>query len=150
MRSLKLTAAILTAILILSCSSTYRSMSAEEKRAFLAELGADCRSAVGAHGSIHGVLLRLRVLVLSREGHERLEGSAEGSLDSPNMVLDLRIPQNQRYQQVVLDTAVSQYLAGELTTEETMQQIYDGWEEITEELGREEQLEAYRNTIGAQ
>lgn len=77
-------------------------------------------------------------------------GAIEDSLNSPNMVLDLRIPQNQRYQQVVLDTALSQFLAGELTAEETMQQIYDGWEEITEELGREEQLDAYLSTIGAQ
>ena len=75
-------------------------------------------------------------------------GAIEDSLNSPNMVLDLRIPQNQRYQQVVLDTAVSQYLAGEITKEECMKQIYDGWEEITEELGRESQLEAYRASLG--
>ena len=75
-------------------------------------------------------------------------GAIEASLNSPNMVLDLRIPQNQRYQQVVLDTAVSQFLAGEITLEQCMQQIYDGWEEITEELGREEQLAAYRGTLG--
>jgi multiple sugar transport system substrate-binding protein len=75
-------------------------------------------------------------------------GAIEGSLASPNMVLDLRIPQNQRYQGVVLDTAVSQFLAGEITVEEAMQQIYDGWEELTEEIGREEQLEAYRKTLG--
>jgi multiple sugar transport system substrate-binding protein len=75
-------------------------------------------------------------------------GAIEGSLASPNMVLDLRVPQNQRYQGVVLDQTVSQYLAGEITVEEAMQQIYDGWEEITEELGREEQLGAYRSTLG--
>jgi multiple sugar transport system substrate-binding protein len=75
-------------------------------------------------------------------------GAIEGSLASPNMVLDLRIPQNQRYQQVVLDTAISQFLAGEITREACMQQIYDGWEEITEELGRDAQLEAYRGTLG--
>ena len=75
-------------------------------------------------------------------------GAIEGSLASPNMILDLRIPQNQRYQQIVLDTAISQFLAGEITKEECMQQIYDGWEEITEELGREEQLDAYRGTLG--
>jgi multiple sugar transport system substrate-binding protein len=75
-------------------------------------------------------------------------GAIEASLDSPNMVLDLRIPQNQRYQQVVLDQAVSQFLAGELTRDECMQQIFDGWEEITDELGRAEQLEAYRGTLG--
>lgn len=77
-------------------------------------------------------------------------GAIEASLNSPNMVLDLRIPQNQRYQQVVLDTAVSQYLAGEITVEECMKKIYDGWEEITEELGRQAQLEAYLNTLGVQ
>ena len=52
------------------------------------------------------------------------------------------------YQQVVLDLALSQYLADEITQEEAMQQIYDGWEEITEELGRESQLAAYKATLG--
>ncbi len=75
-------------------------------------------------------------------------GAIEDSLNSPNMILDLRIPQNQRYQQVVLDKAVSQFLSGEITKEQCMKQIYDGWEEITEELGREQQLEAYRGTLG--
>jgi len=75
-------------------------------------------------------------------------GAIEASLASPNMVLDLRIPQNQRYQGVVLDTTVAQFMAGELTSEEAMDQIYDGWEELTEELGREEQLAAYRATLG--
>jgi len=34
--------------------------------------------------------------------------------------------------------------------EECMQQIYDGWEEITDELGRADQLEAYLNTLGVE
>jgi multiple sugar transport system substrate-binding protein len=75
-------------------------------------------------------------------------GAIEASLASPNMVLDLRISQNQRYQGVVLDTAISQFLAGELTRDECMQQIYDGWEELTEEIGRESQLAAYRASLG--
>ena len=33
-------------------------------------------------------------------------GAIKDSLNSPNMILDLRIPQNQKYQQVVLDEAV--------------------------------------------
>lgn len=74
----------------------------------------------------------------------------EASLNSPNMVLDLRIPQNQRYQQNVLDTALAQYLADELDLEETMQQIYDGWEEITDEIGRDEQIAAYNGTLGVE
>jgi multiple sugar transport system substrate-binding protein len=70
------------------------------------------------------------------------------SLNSPNMILDLRVPQNQRYQQVVLDLAVNQYVADEISLDEAVQQIYDGWEEITEELGRDEQLAAYKATLG--
>ena len=77
-------------------------------------------------------------------------GAIEASLASPNMVLDLRIPQNARYQGVVLDTAISQFVSGEITRDECMKQIYNGWEEITEELGREGQLEAYRGTLGVE
>jgi multiple sugar transport system substrate-binding protein len=75
-------------------------------------------------------------------------GAIEDSLANPNMVLDLRIPQNQRYLQIVLDTAMSQYLAGEIDLDQYQTQMYDGWEEITEELGREGQLEAYRGSLG--
>jgi multiple sugar transport system substrate-binding protein len=75
-------------------------------------------------------------------------GAIQNSLNSPNMMLDLRVPQNQRYQQVVLDAVVSQYLAGELTAAEAAKQISEKWEEITEELGRDKQLAAYRGTLG--
>jgi len=77
-------------------------------------------------------------------------GAIEASLASPNMVLDLRIPQNQRYQGVVLDTAVAQYLAGEIDLDTAVQQIYDGWQAITDELGREDQAAAYQATLGVQ
>ncbi len=87
---------------------------------------------------------------MSPEAAANYLGAIEDSLNSPNMILDLRIPQNQRYQQVVLDTAVSQYLADELTLDEAIQQINDGWEEITDELGREDQLAAYKASIGAE
>ena len=85
---------------------------------------------------------------MSQKAADYYLGAIKESLESPNMVLDLRIPQNQRYQQVVLDTILSQFLAGEITRDEAMKKIYDGWEEITEELGREEQLEAYRGSLG--
>jgi multiple sugar transport system substrate-binding protein len=87
---------------------------------------------------------------MSAEAAANYLGAIEDSLNSPNMILDMRVPQNQRYQQVVLDTAVAQYLADELSLDETVQQIYDGWEEITEELGREDQLTAYKASIGAE
>ncbi|MEO1444578.1 MAG: ABC transporter substrate-binding protein, partial [Chloroflexota bacterium] len=77
-------------------------------------------------------------------------GALEASLESPNVALDLRIPQNQRYQQVILDTVLSQFLAGEFTAEEAAAEIFARWEEITEELGREDQQAAYLGTIGAE
>ena len=73
----------------------------------------------------------------------------QDSLNSPNMVLDLRIPNNQKYQQVALDTAVSRFLAGEMDTKATMKNIEDTWNEITEEVGKAKQLAAYRASIGA-
>jgi multiple sugar transport system substrate-binding protein len=64
------------------------------------------------------------------------------------MVLDLRIPQNQRYEQIVLDTAIARLLAGEIDKAQAMADIESGWNEITEELGSDEQLEAYKATLG--
>jgi multiple sugar transport system substrate-binding protein len=75
-------------------------------------------------------------------------GAINASLSSPNMMLDLRIPQNQRYQQVVLDTILSQFLAGEFTAEEAAAEIEAQWNEITDEIGREDQLAAYLGTLG--
>jgi multiple sugar transport system substrate-binding protein len=75
-------------------------------------------------------------------------GAIADSLNNPNMVLDLRIPQNQRYEQIVLDTAIHRMLAGEIDRDQAMADIEQGWNEITEELGAEEQLEAYKATLG--
>ena len=53
------------------------------ERALLAELGGDCHSALGVHAYLQGVRLVLRALVLSSDGQERIEGSAEGEIDAP-------------------------------------------------------------------
>lgn len=74
-------------------------------------------------------------------------GAIERSLRSPNMVLDLRIPQNQRYQQIVLDTALAKLLARQQTIPQTMKEITDGWEAITNELGRDKQRRAYLESL---
>ena len=47
---------------------------------------------------------------MSEEAAKNYLGAIQESLNSPNMILDLRIPQNQKYQQVVLDEAVSRFL----------------------------------------
>jgi len=75
-------------------------------------------------------------------------GAIADSLNNPNMVLDLRIPQNQRYEQIVLDTAIHRMLAGEIDKAQAMADIEQGWNEITEELGADEQIEAYKATLG--
>jgi multiple sugar transport system substrate-binding protein len=75
-------------------------------------------------------------------------GAIRDSLNSPNMVLDLRVPQNQRYEQIVLDTAIHRMLAGETKANEAVKEIETGWNEVTAELGKAAQLKAYRGSLG--
>ena len=56
------------------------------ERAFLAEVGGDCHAPIAVHGSIHGIRLRLRALILSLDGSDRVEGSAEGEIASAEML----------------------------------------------------------------
>lgn len=85
---------------------------------------------------------------MSKDAANLYLGAIKSSLNSPNMMLDLRITNNQYYQQVVLDTVVAQYMAGEMSRDDAMQMIHDRWEEKTEELGRDKQLATYRATLG--
>jgi multiple sugar transport system substrate-binding protein len=85
---------------------------------------------------------------MSEKAAQSYLGAIKDSLNSPNMVLDLRVPQNQRYQQVVLDTALHRMLSGETTPDETVKEIEQGWNEISDELGRDTQYSAYLNSLG--
>jgi len=80
---------------------------------------------------------------------ENYLGAIKASLNSPNMILDLRIPQNQKYQQVVLDEAISRFLSGEIDKDATVKAVEDGWNELNEENGVDQQLTVYKATIGA-
>jgi multiple sugar transport system substrate-binding protein len=64
------------------------------------------------------------------------------------MVLDLRIPQNAFYEGTALDTALAQFLAGEITRDATAKQISDQWNKKTDEIGRDAALTAYKATLG--
>ncbi len=86
---------------------------------------------------------------MSEEEAKNYLGAINDSMNSPNMILDLRIPQNQKYQQVVLDEAISRYLAGEIDKEATVKAVSDGWNELNDEIGTDEQLGIYKATIGA-
>ena len=77
-------------------------------------------------------------------------GAIKDSLNSPNMILDLRIPQNQKYQQVVLDEALSRYLSGEIDEQTAITTIESGWNDLTDQIGKEDQLAIYKATLGIQ
>ncbi|OLC57393.1 MAG: ABC transporter substrate-binding protein [Chloroflexi bacterium 13_1_40CM_4_68_4] len=75
-------------------------------------------------------------------------GAIQASLQSPNMILDIRIPQNAFYEGTALDAALAQFLAGEIGRDAAAKQIQDQWNSKTDELGRDKQLAAYKATLG--
>ncbi|MFO1067424.1 MAG: extracellular solute-binding protein [Geminicoccaceae bacterium] len=84
----------------------------------------------------------------SEESAKNYLGAIGDSLNSPNMAGDLRIPGAQRYQGIVLDRELARMLAGEITIEEALANVDAGWEEVTEEFGRDKQLKLYRASLG--
>ena len=87
---------------------------------------------------------------LSQAAAENYLGAIKASLENKNFVLDLRIPQTKQYEQDVLDTAIAQYLAKELDAAGAEQAIADGWNAITDEVGKDKQLAAYVASLGVQ
>jgi len=85
---------------------------------------------------------------MSSEAANNYLGAISVSLNSPNMVLNLSIPHNQQYQFEVLDAVVSKFLVNKITTEQAMQQIEQGWQQITNAVGHESQRAAYRASLG--
>lgn len=84
---------------------------------------------------------------MSLEAANNYLGAIGVILNSPNIVLDLAIPRNQQYFEV-LDAIRADFLVNKVTTEAAMQQIEQGWEQITDEVGRESQKAAYRSSLG--
>jgi multiple sugar transport system substrate-binding protein len=87
---------------------------------------------------------------MSKAAAENYLGAIRDSLQSPNMILDLRIPKSAQYEGVVLDTALAQFLAGEIGRDDTMKQIQSGWEKITNDQGRDKQKQAYAASLNIQ
>jgi multiple sugar transport system substrate-binding protein len=84
---------------------------------------------------------------MSEQAAKDYLGAIQSSLQSPNMVLDLRIPQSAFYEGTALDTALAQFLAGELSLNQTMAQITAQWNKKTDEIGRQAQLDAYKASL---
>jgi multiple sugar transport system substrate-binding protein len=77
-------------------------------------------------------------------------GAIRNSLQSPNMILDLRVPKSSQYEGTVLDTGLAQFLAGEISADQTMKQIEAGWEKLTNDQGRDKQKQAYAASLNVQ
>jgi multiple sugar transport system substrate-binding protein len=82
------------------------------------------------------------------------EESAQDYLDAmlntmnhPNAVLDLRITGTAAYQ-AALDAEIAQALAGEISAQEALDNVAEEWDNITDRLGREAQLQQYRDAVG--
>jgi len=69
------------------------------------------------------------------------------SLDAPNVALDLRLPGFFSYTEV-LEIELSRALAGQVEPQEALDTIAAEWDKLTDEFGRENQLAAYRASMG--
>ncbi len=84
----------------------------------------------------------------SEESAQNYLGAIKDSLNNPNMASDFRIPGAQQYTGVVLDREVARFLADEVTVDEALANIEEGWDEITEDFGREDQATMYKLSLG--
>ena len=85
---------------------------------------------------------------MPKELAENYLGAINGALNNPNMASDMKIPGAQKYTGVILDTELARYLAGEITVDEALKNIEAGWEEVTEDFGRDSQIEAQALALG--
>mmetsp|Transcript_13961 Transcript_13961/g.42032 ORF Transcript_13961/g.42032 Transcript_13961/m.42032 type:complete len:818 (+) Transcript_13961:60-2513(+) len=84
----------------------------------------------------------------SAETIVELIDATQTTLASANLMIDLRVPGAPDYQGGVLDPAVFSWLDSSSTMEEVIADIRDGWNSITDSLGRRTQLQIYRQSIG--
>ncbi len=85
---------------------------------------------------------------MSKDLAENYMGAINAALTNPNMASDMKIPGAQQYTGVVLDTELARYLAGEITVEEALKNIETGWDKITDDFGRDEQIKAQALALG--
>ena len=84
----------------------------------------------------------------SKKAAENYLGAVKDSLNHPNMASDFRIPGAQQYTGVVLDRELARYMAGEITVDQALANIEEGWEEITDDFGRDDQAAIYSLSLG--
>ena len=85
---------------------------------------------------------------MSSSAANKYLGGIGASLNNPNIMLDLTIPNEHSYQQEIVDTTLAAFLAGEISRDQAMETITTGWEQLTDEIGREQQKTFYRTSLG--
>jgi multiple sugar transport system substrate-binding protein len=73
--------------------------------------------------------------------------AVQNTINHPNAVLDLRIRGSAEYLNV-LDVEISRALANEISAQEALDNVAAQWNEITDRLGRDEQLQQYKDSVG--
>ncbi len=81
-----------------------------------------------------------------REAQEYL-GAQQASVTADNVALDMRLPAYFSYTEI-LEIELSKALSGDVTPQEALDTVAEEWNELTDDLGREEQLAAYRASMG--
>ena len=85
-------------------------------------------------------------LFSEREAKEYL-GAQLASMNAENVALDMRLAGYFSYTEV-LEIELSKALAGEVTPQQALDTVAAEWNRLTDEFGREQQLAAYRASMG--
>ncbi|MGP1397092.1 MAG: extracellular solute-binding protein [Inquilinaceae bacterium] len=85
--------------------------------------------------------------IFSDEEAEMYLAAQQGSLDAPNVAIDMRLPGYFSYTEV-LEIELSKALNGDVSPQDALDAIAAEWNDLTDEFGREEQLAAYRASMG--
>ncbi|EBA06110.1 extracellular solute-binding protein [Sagittula stellata] len=85
-------------------------------------------------------------LFSEREATEYL-GAQRDAVTADNVALDMRLPGYFSYTEI-LEIELSRALAGEVTPQEALDTVAEGWNELTDQFGRDAQLAAYRASMG--
>jgi multiple sugar transport system substrate-binding protein len=85
-------------------------------------------------------------LFSEREAKEYL-GAQLASMDAKNVALDIRLAGYFSYTEV-LEIELSKALAGQVTAQAALDTVASEWNRLTDEFGRDQQLAAYRASMG--
>jgi len=75
-------------------------------------------------------------------------GSITRTVNNANIILDLRVFENHRYLQSVLDVELNKFLTNKQSISKTMENIETEWNKITMEVGLKKQRRAYLYSLG--